>query len=100
MLLGYVLNKNTPYSEIQGPRILLQIYPFFSEIVDEGGVISSLTLHPPGYHPAFQPPTKFTLFVTVEEHKGMLLQHVERFMIKCFPYGGTCLLISLKTAMH
>ena len=51
MLLGYVLKKNTPYSEIQGPRILLQIYPFLSEIVDEGGVISSLTLHPPGGSP-------------------------------------------------
>ena len=48
MLLGYVLKKNTPYSEIQGPRILLQIYPFLSELVDEGGVISSLTLHTPG----------------------------------------------------
>ena len=48
MLLGYVLKRNTPYSEILGPRILLQIYPFLSAIVDEGGVISSLTLHPPG----------------------------------------------------
>ena len=48
MLLGNVLKRNTPYSEILGPRILLQIHPFLSAIVDEGGVISSLTLHPPG----------------------------------------------------
>ena len=38
----------TPFVEILGPRILLQIYPLFSEFMDERGVIFSLTLHPPG----------------------------------------------------
>ena len=49
---------------------------------------------------AFQPLTKFTLFVIGEEHKGMLLQSYRTFMIKCFQTGGTCLLMTLKTAMH
>ena len=48
---GYALNKTTPYFEILGHRILLQIYPFLSEIMDELDVISSLALHPPGISP-------------------------------------------------
>ena len=40
--------ENTPFFEILGPRILPQIYPFLSEIMDERGVMFSLTLHPPG----------------------------------------------------
>ena len=34
--------------------IVLQIYFFLSEIMDEGGVISSLTLHPPGPVPCLK----------------------------------------------
>ena len=30
----------TPFVENLGPRILLQIYPFLSEIMDERGVVS------------------------------------------------------------
>ena len=41
--------ENTPFFEILGPRILPQIYPFLSEIMDERGVMFSLTLHPPGW---------------------------------------------------
>ena len=46
--IGHFLKKITPYFEILGPMILLQIYPFLSEIMDERGVIFSLTLQPPG----------------------------------------------------
>ena len=44
----HLLKQNVPYFEILGAKILLQIYPFFSEIMDECGVIFSLTLHSPG----------------------------------------------------
>ena len=46
--IGHFLKKIIPYSEVLGLTILLQIYPFLSEIMDERGVIFSLTLHPPG----------------------------------------------------
>ena len=46
--IGHFLKKIIPYFEILGPTILRQIYPFLSEIMDERGVIFSLTLHPPG----------------------------------------------------
>ena len=46
--IGHFLKKIIPYFEILGTTILLQIYPFLSEIMDERGVIFSLMLHPPG----------------------------------------------------
>ena len=48
VFFSYFPEKSNPYFEILGPRILFQIYPFLSEIMDERGVIFSLTLHPPG----------------------------------------------------
>ena len=36
---GNFLKKLIPYFEILGPTILLQIYPFLGEIMDERGVI-------------------------------------------------------------
>ena len=48
MVLGYFLKKNAPFSQILGPRILLQIYPLVNDIMDKRGVIFSLALHPPG----------------------------------------------------
>ena len=45
MIFGIFLKKTAPYFEIVGRRILLQkMYPFLSEIMDERGVILSLTL--------------------------------------------------------
>ena len=48
VFFSYFPEKSNPYFVILGPRILFQIYPFLSEIMDERGVIFSLTLHPPG----------------------------------------------------
>ena len=46
--VGHCPKKLIPYFEILGPTILLQTYPFLSEIMDERDVIFLLTLHPPG----------------------------------------------------
>ena len=45
---GHFLKKIITYFEILGPTILLQIYPFLGDIMDEHGVILSSTLHPTG----------------------------------------------------
>ena len=39
VFLGYFLKKKSNLLEILSPRILLKIYPFPSEVVDEHGVI-------------------------------------------------------------
>lgn len=43
-----IFKENTLFFKTVGPRILLQIYLFLSEIMHERGVIFSLTLLPPG----------------------------------------------------
>ena len=41
------MEQNAPCFEILHPRILVQTYPFLSEIMDERGVTSLPILHPP-----------------------------------------------------